>query len=174
MAKSRAKKVILSGTINREKAEDAFAEYADADARQQALKAKMDIQMTNIREKYADDLTRLQEVKELAVEKLLAYATDHRDEWGKRKSIEFNHGIIGFRTGTPKIKTLKGYTWESVKNLLKEFLPDYVRSVEEPAKDRLLADREVPEVSSLFPKCGVYVDKDETFFVEPKKEEAPV
>lgn len=174
MAKSRAKKVILAGTINREKAEDAFADYADADARQQSITAKMDVAMTQIREKYADELKELQDRKELAFEKMQAYASDHRDEWGKKKSVELAHGIIGFRTGPPKLKTLKGYTWESVKNLLESFLPDYVRSVKEPAKDKLLADREVPEVSSLFTKCGIMVDQDETFFVELKKEEAPV
>jgi phage host-nuclease inhibitor protein Gam len=86
--------------------------------------------------------------------------------------MEMVHGVIGFRTGTPKLKTLKGFTWGAVTNLLKEFLPSYVRVSEEPAKDRLLADREVPETASLFPKVGIFVDQDETFYVEPKKEEA--
>jgi phage host-nuclease inhibitor protein Gam len=77
---------------------------------------------------------------------------------------------IGFRTGTPKLKTLKGFTWGAVTNLLKEFLPAYVRTSEEPAKDKLLADREDEVVSALFPKVGISVTQDETFYVEPKKE----
>ena len=75
---------------------------------------------------------------------------------------------MGFRTGTPKLKTLKGFTWPSVVNLLKEFLPDYVRTTDEAAKDRLLADREVEEVRELFPRVGITVVQDETFYVEPK------
>ncbi|TAN18803.1 MAG: hypothetical protein EPN37_04385, partial [Chitinophagaceae bacterium] len=98
-------------------------------------------------------------------------AIDNPLDFGNRKSIEFAHGILGFRTGTPKLKPRKGFTWNSITNLLKEFLPDYVRTEEAPAKDRLLADRDVPEVSGLFTRVGIYVDQDETFYVEPKKEE---
>jgi phage host-nuclease inhibitor protein Gam len=85
--------------------------------------------------------------------------------------MEMVHGTLGFRIGTPKLKTLKGFTWGAVTNLLKEFLPDYLRTSEEPAKDKLLADRDVEDVVLLLPKVGVFVDQDESFYVEPKKEE---
>ena len=85
--------------------------------------------------------------------------------------MESVHGVIGFRTGTPKLKTLKGFTWGAVTNLLKEFLPAYVRVTEEPAKDKLLADRDNEEVSGMFTRVGIAVAQDETFYVEPKKEE---
>jgi phage host-nuclease inhibitor protein Gam len=101
------------------------------------------------------------------------FASEKKNEFfSKKKSMEMVHGVIGFRIGTPKLKTMKGFTWGAVTNLLKEFLPAYVRTSEEPAKDKLLADREVEEVIALFPKVGIFVDQDETFFVEPKKEEA--
>ena len=85
--------------------------------------------------------------------------------------METTHGTLGFRTGTPALKTQKGFTWESVKNLLKEFLPGYVRTKEEADKEKLLADREKEEVAALFPKVGVKVTQDEAFFVELKKED---
>lgn len=170
MGKSRTKKVLLPTDITREQAEEAFAKFAAADANQQKITAQMDVQITKIREKYADQLTELAEVKDSAFELIQAYATNNREEFGKKKSMELTHGVIGFRTGTPKLKTLKGYTWPSVLNLLKTFMPTYVRTVDEPAKDRLLADREVIDVAALFPKCGIMVDQDEAFFVEPKKE----
>lgn len=168
---ARVKKV-LQGNITKDQAEDAFADYAAADAKQQRITATMDVAITKIREKYADELNDLQEVKEEAFDKLQAYAESNRDDFGKKKSIEFQHGVLGFRTGTPKLKTRKGYTWASVLGLLKVHLPGYVRTVEEPAKDRLLADREEPDTLKKFTEVGIYVDQDETFFVEPKKEEA--
>lgn len=58
----------------------------------------------------------------------------------------------------------------SVTNMVKEFLPEYIRTTEELAKDKLLADRDKEDVMELFPKCGVMVVQDETFYVEPKKE----
>ncbi|MFZ4707508.1 MAG: host-nuclease inhibitor Gam family protein [Bacteroidales bacterium] len=171
MSKTREKKVVLSG-VTREQADQAFADYAAADAKQQHLTAKMDIAITKIRENYQDDLAKLQERKDTAFDMLQSFATDHKDElFSKKKSLETTHGVFGFRTGTPKLKTRKGFTWNAVTEMLKEFLPAYVRTVEEPAKDKLLADRDIPEVNVLFPKVGVLVDQDETFYVECKKEE---
>lgn len=170
MVKTREKKTIYTG-VTREQAEEAFAEYAGADARQQQITAKMDVEITRIREKYQDDITALQERKDGAFEVMQAFAMEKKDElFSKKKSIETVHGVIGFRVGTPKLKTLKGFTWSAVTSLLEEFLSGYVRVTKEPAKDKLLADRDDPEVSGLFKKVGIYVDQDETFFVEPKKE----
>lgn len=91
------------------------------------------------------------------------------------------HGVIGFRTGTPKLKTQKGFTWASALQLVKEFLPAYVRKTEEVAKDKLLADRDMEvtvkdgagevKLSEEMTRCGIQVVQDETFYVEPKKEE---
>jgi phage host-nuclease inhibitor protein Gam len=170
--KTREKKLVISG-VTREQAEESFGKYNAADSRIQKINAKMDIEFTSIREKYQDELQKLGEEKEKNFEVMQVYASENQQElFSKKKSMEMVHGVIGFRTGTPKLKTLKGFTWGAVTNLLKEFLPSYVRVSEEPAKDRLLADREVPETASLFPKVGIFVDQDETFYVEPKKEEA--
>ena len=170
MAKTREKKTVYSG-ITSEQMEQAFADYAKADARQQKITAEMDIQMAKIREKWQDELQKLTETKDNAFDILQAYALENREElFTKRKSLETTHGTIGFRTGTPKLKTLKGFTWGAVVNLLKEFLPGYVRTSEEANKEKLLADRESEEVVALFPKVGITVVQEETFFVEPKKE----
>lgn len=172
MAKTREKKVVVSG-VTADQMETAFADFARADARIQKINATMDVEMTRIREKYQDELSKLQDEKDKAFDILQTYGVENQDTmFSKKKSIETVHGIMGFRTGTPKLKTLKGFTWPSVVNLLKEFLPSYVRTTEEAAKDRLLSDRDVEEVRSLFPKVGITVVQDETFYVEPKKEEA--
>lgn len=167
---AREKKVIHEG-VTREQMETAFSEYAIADARLDKINATIDVQMTNIREKYADEINSLNEKKEKNFDVMQAYAVENKAElFAKKKSMESIHGVIGFRTGTPKLKTLKGFTWGAVTKLLLEYLPGYVRVIEEPAKDKLLADREDEEVSKLFPKVGISVMQDETFYVEPKKE----
>ena len=168
---SREKKVVHTG-VSTEQMELAFADYARADARTQKINATMDIEMTKIREKYADELGKLSEAKEKAFDVMQAFAVENQAElFSKKKSFETVHGILGFRTGTPKLKTLKGFTWAAITNLLKEYLPGYVRISEEPAKDKLLADRDVENVAALFPKVGIAVTQDESFYVEPKKEE---
>ena len=54
---------------------------------------------------------------------------------------------------------------------MKEFLPDFIRKTEEIAKDKMLADRECDGMIEKLSKCGITVAQDETFFVEPKKED---
>ena len=167
---AREKKTVHTG-VSTEQMETAFGDYAVADAKLQKINATIDVQVTNIREKYADEISRLSDTKEKAFDVMQAFALENKDElFAKKKSLESVHGVIGFRTGTPKLKTLKGFTWGAVTNLLKAFLPAYVRTTEEPAKDKLLADRDDEQTAALFPKVGIIVVQDETFYVEPKKE----
>ena len=170
MAK-REKKVIITG-VTREAADEAFASYAKADAQSAKITADIELQCAKIREKYANKLAELECEKDKAFDTLQAYATENQTElFAKKKSMDMAHGTIGFRTGTPKLKTLKGFTWASALNLVKEFLPDFIRKTEEVAKDKLLADRDVEGMNEKMARCGIVVTQDETFYVEPKQEE---
>jgi phage host-nuclease inhibitor protein Gam len=171
MSKTREKKVVHTG-VSVEKMNEAFGRFASADAKLQKINAEMDIQITKIRDKYADEIENLNAAKEDYFDIMQAYALENRDEiFTKKKSLDTAHGTMGFRTGTPALKTRKGFTWAAVTTLLKEYLPAYVRTVEEPAKDKLLADRDNEVVYTLFEKVGIKVEQTETFFVEKKKEE---
>lgn len=171
MAK-REKKTIISG-VTREMADEAFASYSMAEAQAAKITADIELQCAKIREKYADKLTALEEQKTTAFDTLQAYASENKgDLFTKKKSLDMVHGTIGFRTGTPKLKTLKGFTWASALQLVREFLPSYIRTTEEITKDKLLADRDVEGMCDNMSRCGIQVVQDETFFVESKKEEA--
>lgn len=182
---TRQKKKVISG-VTREAADQAFAEYAKADASINKINAEIELQLAKIREKRQAELTVLVQQRDQAFDTLQAFAIENQSElFSKKKSLEMAHGTIGFRTGTPKLKTMKGFTWEAAKTLVKKFLPDYIRTSEEIAKDKLLADRELEEVefvdsditkrnmpmSQAMSECGILVVQDETFYVEPKKEE---
>jgi len=186
---TRKKKTVISG-VTRESAEEAFATYAKADASINKIQAEIELQCAKIREKWQEKLSSLMCDRECAFDTLQAYATENQAElFLKKKSLEMTHGVIGFRTGTPKLKTLKGFTWASALELVKAFLPSYVRKTEEIAKDKLLADRDLDSCTDnvahltgdgdgeasmreLMSKCGIQVVQDETFYVEPKKEDA--
>ena len=164
------KNVFICKTVD--DAEKVMAEYATADAKMSKINAIMDEQITAIRNKYADQLQELSDIKDEKLAELQHFAESNAQLFDKKKSLPLIHGVLGFRTGTPKLKTLKKFTWGAVTELLKEYLPEYVRTVEEPAKDKLLADRDVEEVNACFKKVGIEVVQDETFFVELKKEGA--
>ena len=169
---TRQKKTLIQG-ISQEQANEAFASYAKADAQIQKINAEIELQCARIREKQADRLSQLDAEREQAFDVLQAFAVENKAElFAKKKSLDMAHGTIGFRTGTPKLKTLKGFTWASVLQMVREFLPGYVRTSEEVAKDKLLADRDEDGMFDKMSKCGITVAQDETFYVEPKKEEA--
>ena len=168
---AREKKRIISG-VTREAADEALATYAMADAQAAKIAADIELQCVKIREKYADKIAELEGQKAAAFDTLQAYASENKgDLFTKKKSLDMVHGTIGFRTGTPKLKTLKGFTWASALQLVREFLPSYIRTTEEITKDKLLADRDVDGMCDNMSRCGIQVVQDETFFVEPKKEE---
>lgn len=184
---ARQKKTIITG-VSREAADEAFATYAKSDAQIQKINAEIELQCAKIREKYADRLASLTIERGEAFDVLQSFATENQAAlFTKKKSLDMAHGTIGFRTGTPKLKTLKGFTWASALQLAKKFLPmTYIRQTEEIAKDRLLADRELEDVAvydtptgdprevpmrEAMAVCGIQVVQDETFYVEPKKEE---
>ena len=172
MATKRQKKTVITG-VTREAAEEAFGIYAKTDAQIEKINAEIDLQCAKIREKYQQKLGELACDRECAFYTLQAYATENQAElFTKKKSLDMAHGTIGFRTGTPKLKTFKGFTWASALQLVKEFLPDFIRKTEEIAKDKMLADRESEGMVEKLSKCGITVAQDETFFVEPKKEDA--
>ena len=76
---ARTKKMVVTG-VTREQAEQAFAEFAAADAKVQNLTSKMDGEMTRIREKYAEQLEALNAAKDKSFEVLQAFAVENRDE----------------------------------------------------------------------------------------------
>ncbi len=151
--------------------QDALATYATADAEICKINADLDVKITELRKKVEDRLGDLSAKRDEAFDLIKDYSVENKASlFSKKKSMDTSHGIIGFRTGTPKLKTLKGFTWASVTELLKAFMPDYVRTVDEPAKDKLLADRDNADMTANFKKVGIEVVQDEVFFVELKKE----
>ena len=64
-------------------------------------------------------------------------------------------------------------TWQGILELLKLKGKGYVRTVEEVAKDKLLAERETEGCAAVMAACHITVIQKETFYVEPKTEERP-
>jgi phage host-nuclease inhibitor protein Gam len=130
--------------------------------------AEMDAEIALIREQYQADLDyTAQSIGDMtkAVQK---WAEANPDEFAKKKSIDFEGGAIGFRTGTPKVATIKGWTFKSVLGalLLRKSRP-WVRNTPEIDKDAILAAHAKGKAGDLA-LLGMKVIQDETFFLQPK------
>jgi phage host-nuclease inhibitor protein Gam len=171
MNKNRVKKAITLD-VSREEMEEAFAQFAAAQADIDSVNADLDARMVQLRNEAAPRLASLEATKKQAFEVMQNFGLLHHDElFSKKKSLQCTHGIIGFRIGTPKLKTRKGFTWAAVLEVARTILPSYIRTTEEVAKDRLLADRAIDGMAEKMDRCGVVVVQEETFYAEPKTED---
>lgn len=163
---TRQKKTIISN-VSRDQAEEAFSMYNQSIAELEVLQGKMNSEITAVKDKYESKINPLQEQKDKQFEVLQVYAEENRDDFKDKKSIDFTHGTIGFRTGTPKLTTRKGFKWPAVIELIKEKCKKYIRSKEEVNKEGLIADRAKVDLKAI----GLEVTQDETFYVSPKLEQ---
>jgi phage host-nuclease inhibitor protein Gam len=166
---AREKKKIISN-VSIDKAQDASACYAACSTQLAKIEAKINERINKVRDEYQDEITRLSEEKEQHFGVLQVFANEQKNTWGKRKSLELLHSVIGFRTGTPKVTKDKKFTWDGIVELVKEKFPSLVRIKCELDKEAIIALRDEDEFSKLKKACYLDVVQDETFYVEPKTE----
>lgn len=148
--------------------------FAESTSKLKGIEAEMEEKMQEIREGYSSRVAELTEAKAESFEKLNAFANENKEDlFSKRKSLELDHGVIGFRTGTPKVKKKTGITWAAALDIVKSMDLPYVRTKEEVDRDKIIATRKDEAAMAPLAKIGITVVQDETFFVEPKEEKIP-
>lgn len=167
---SRTKKKVISN-VTRETAEESMGLFADAANSLYKIEAEMNVKINAVRDQYQEQINKFNEQKDEQMEVLEVFAEENFESWGKKKSFELLHGIVGYRTGTPKVKFEKGFNSKSVTVILKEHYPRYVRTVDEMDKEKIIADREMEGFDKLCKKGHITVVQDETFYVESKSED---
>lgn len=130
------------------------------------IEADMNSAIINLQEKYQPKLNELNS-EIMGIEKNIElFCLDHKEEFGGKKTKELNYGLVSFRTGTPKLATLKGFTWDAVKNLVKatkKYAVQFIRIKEDLDKQGILASgMKNPELA----KIGVHIVQEESFGYE--------
>lgn len=175
MAKGKRKSQATLSGISEDMYEEALSWYAQLDAQEEKVIAELNLKLAKLREKYDPVLKDVAEQKEKHFAIVFTYCAENKKVlFDKTRSIHTTHGVIGFRLGTPKLKTLPKWTWNMVLEKLKVLMPEYVRSEPEVNKEKLLADRSNETVAVHFSECGIVCGQDETFYIELKKEQPVV
>jgi len=152
----------------REEAEAAMHDLAAAANNKRRLTATMDKRILAIKEAAEPDLAACDALIKERTEELRGWAESHPELFEKKKSLELFAGRLGFRTGTPKLALLgRNFTWESVTQLVCQFLPNFIRSRPEVDKEAILAQRDEEAVKAILPRCGLKVVQQEGFYAEP-------
>lgn len=140
---------------------------ANSQAQADALRADIEQQIASLRQLHEDDLAAHAQTIADATSQIQRWAEQNPDAFGKRKSISLPPGRFGFRTGTPKLKTLAKWTWAKVLDAATAAgLTDYIRTKREIDREGIINDRDDLRAEDLA-QIGVTIIQDETFFVEP-------
>ncbi len=163
--------LVLTKAETREQMESLVREIAGLKLDEKLLLAGMDRELRAARDRYESRL--------LSLERLLAEKTGRARAWakanpaafGRRRSIDFGHGIAGFRTGPPRLKTIARCKWDRVLRSLRglDWGAPYIRVKEEINKEQIIADVGAGKLAEGdLRQAGARVVREESFFVEPK------
>ena len=181
MAKRRKSPVTVVPT--RDEAMDEMAKYAKLFIEQKGLEAKMNAELQAVNDKYKTDIDHLQLDMDGHFAKIKLYAEEHKPDFEeKRRSQNWTHGMVGFRTGTPKVAIEKGFEIDgecvNLKNIVgimtANSLDGYlVRKAPSLNKQKIIEtfkgeDQEKIEDLKV---CGLRVVQDETFFIDVEYKE---
>jgi phage host-nuclease inhibitor protein Gam len=155
----------------REEMEECVRRICLATIRLDELRADLDARLAAIRAGFEERIAATGEELKAQMVQAEEWAEAHRDEFAGKKSIAMVHGTVGFRTGMPRLATLKGWKWDAVLRVLREQHPEFVRTKAEVDKDLLLA-RRADLGDGALRDLGVEVKQDESFFVDPNRDTA--
>jgi len=173
MAATRTKKKVFTG-VTMDEALSAARLFSQNSNSIDKLNAKMNEEITKIRAKYDDQLTALADGQQEPLSVMEAYAKENKDTWTK-KSYDLVHAMIGFRTGNPQVSKDKKFTWDAVTELLKKSgLNMFLRLKTEVNKEAILQEKDPVLIGRLKEDAYISIIQEETFYVEPKKEEAAI
>jgi phage host-nuclease inhibitor protein Gam len=129
---------------------------------------ELDQAITKLREGYELIFTDLDQQLALKTESARAWAEANPAEFRGLKSLDLTHAVIGFRTGQPQLKPLRGQTWASILDLVKIRLgAKWLRIKEEVNREKIIADRKMITNDGLT-ALGLKIVQDESFYIEPK------
>lgn len=105
------------------------------------------------------------------------FCENNRQDFGKLKSRELQHGIVSFRQSPPAVKTLKGFTIASAMELVKRsdrWRGVLIRTKEELNKEEILTrialepDDTAAISDAELKSVGLQIVRDETFGYDTK------
>lgn len=180
MKKTRIK-IQLPSLASRDDAEAAMRDLAIDANIIRGLTAERDDEVLAINRKYEAELAKAQRRIDALSDALRVWAETHPAEFPKdRKSIQFLSGLLGFRTGTPKLSlTSRAWSWEKVLEAIKLRAFNFVRTKEEVDKEAILAFVNAgPEPAAeleqkILRPIGLKITQGESFYIEPALTETP-
>jgi len=122
-----------------------------------------------VNDRYTPLMDEIKKLRDSAVIQLKDWAKRNPEEFGDKRTIETEDGIMGHRLGNMSLELIPKRKWSDVLETLQSGrgFAEYIRTKQEVNKELLLERRHIWGESAL-KAIGVYVSQVDRFFVEPK------
>lgn len=140
-----------------------MTEWLDASGQLAMVNSQKKIEMSELEQKYANQLTTLEDRLAKAQETLRLFAEQEREElFSKAKSVDFFGAKIGFRTNPPRLVLAQDEA--KIIEKMRDAMPGYLVVKETIDKKSVIRDYE--NDAKTFKKLGLTVEQEEVFFVK--------
>lgn len=179
MKKSNRIKIQLPNIRTREEAESVMTDLAHIITAQRRIISDRDAAVLAINRNVEGPLAECDAAIAAKTDALRVWAETNPDQFPKgRKSLELTSGVLGFRTGTPKLALLsRAWNWDKVLEKLRTMASRFIRTKEEVDKDAILGEYSAlpdkDDANDMLAPWGIKVTQDESFFVDPAVTELP-
>ena len=169
-------KINLPTLTSRDDAEACMNNLACVVNNQRQALARRDADILAINDEFAPELAHYDETIKHLTDQLRHWAEANPDQFPKdRKSLKLVSGILGFRTGTPKLALLsRAWSWDKVLAAIasiKEMAEMFIRTKQEVDKEAIIGVYNpivtTPVAQDELRRIGVKIVQDESFFAEP-------
>lgn len=174
-----AKKSKTTTIRDRADLESVAGEFAAQILERDRLTIDMELKIQEIRAAYEPQIAACVETGNGLFEDMQAYALLHPEVFGDRRSIELLHGTVGFRTSPPAVKQIPGVKVEHTIAAIGAlgWSHPLIRIKTELDKSAVLIARTSPAdgfalTDEDLARIGLRIEQAETFYVDPKREDA--
>lgn len=148
-------------------ADETLRQIGQLNSRLDKITGDMNLEITKTQSKYQPEIDKLNADKIGLEQNLKLFVESCREkDFIEKKSKELNWGIVSFRLSNPAVKTLKGFTWESVKLLIsksKKYAEIFLKTKTDIDKNAILASG---LTATELSKLGVEKSQTENFAYE--------
>jgi phage host-nuclease inhibitor protein Gam len=127
--------------------------------------AEMNKRILEIQKKHEEETRESRDRVTASEKEIELFCQEHRDEFSEVKTKVLNYGLVSFRLTSPKLTTLKGFTWETALKLLKKLnMTNFIRVKEEIDKEAIKT--QLSDDPKGLASVGLVITQSESFYYE--------
>lgn len=161
------KRITTPATISRTEAEHILAEIRTLKLSESKIQADREAAVAEIDRRVNPELANIKDAVNARVKILQRWALDNKDLFDGKRTLDMQHGQLGWRTNPPSVKQVIKIDDQEQLHLVENHLGmDFLRQTWSIDKEAILAYRDLIKPEELT-KANLVIAQAETFFVTP-------